>query len=308
VLVALRPAAWQVILASTALSLSLICCTAAGYWSGRVLPDGRAHASGGFDNPDGLAQASGGFNNVAYIDASHLEAYSSDLWVSRGIAGLTRTLMRHGYLPLLAEDLTTERLERAGLLISIAPAREFTAAERSNVRQFVAGGGTFICTVGAEEARASAPLLADFSFTVPRSPVPPGNEAREPEPLGWFQQFFGKASDNRYVQFYAGWPLDCTAPNNQEMIAWTDENSRRPIVISHSEQGGTVVVIGDTYFASNENLETADTVVPDNVRFWRWLLSHVVVGQKPWEPPPAAKAGAAKGGPADAKADDKDTP
>ncbi len=103
-----------------------------------------------------------------------------------------RTLMRQGYLPLLAPELTAERLERAGLLISIAPAREFSDRERSIVHQFVTGGGTFICMVGAEEARASAPLLAEFNFTVPRSPVPPGNEAREPEPLGFVEQVFGK--------------------------------------------------------------------------------------------------------------------
>jgi len=54
-------------------------------------------------------------NNIAYIDALAPDAYSSDLWSSRGIessdlwanygiAGLARTLMRDGYLPLLAPD------------------------------------------------------------------------------------------------------------------------------------------------------------------------------------------------------------
>ncbi len=68
-------------------------------------------------------------------------------------------------------------------------------------------------------------------------------------------------------------------------------------------------MIGDTHFASNENLETAESTIPDNIRFWRWLLSRVVAGQKPWNPPPAAgKAGPAKDSPAeDAKADDEDT-
>ena len=64
-------------LTPTILSVALICCTAAGYWSGRVLPDGRPRAPNRF-------------NNVAYIDASHLEAYSSDLWTNHGIAGLVR--------------------------------------------------------------------------------------------------------------------------------------------------------------------------------------------------------------------------
>ena len=98
-LLAGRPAGWQLMLTPAVMAVSLACCTSAGYWSGRVLPDGRA---------------AGGPNRVAYIDASHLEAYSSDPSANHGMAGLMRALMRHGYLPLMAPDLTPERLERSG--------------------------------------------------------------------------------------------------------------------------------------------------------------------------------------------------
>ena len=84
---------------------------------------------------------------------------------------------------MLAPDLTEERLERAGLLISIAPAKGFSPAERGAIKNFLSGGGTFVCMVGAEEARPSAPLLADLKFAVPPSPVPPGEDLREPAPL-----------------------------------------------------------------------------------------------------------------------------
>jgi hypothetical protein len=294
-LVALRPAAWQVMLTAAVMSVSLVSVTAAGFWSGQVLPDGRLHAPGG---P----------NNVAYIDASHIEAYSSDLGTSRGIAGLLRALMRQGYLPLLAPDLSTERLERAGLLISIGPAREFSFADREAVKRFVGAGGTLICTVGAEEARASAPLLADFNFAVPPSPVPPGRDGREPKPLGAFRQVFGKLSDNRYVQFYAAWPLECVAPSPQTWVVWSDGKNDQPVVVSHSDQGGSVVLIADTYFGSNENLETSENSLPDNIRFWRWLLSRVTVGQKPWNPPPGTgKASPAKGSPGKEESDEDDS-
>ncbi len=285
VLVALRPAAWQLIVTSTVMAISLTCCTALGRWSGEVLPDGRPHETKAF-------------NRVAYIDASHLEAYSSDFSTPHGIAGLLRTLMRDGYLPLLAPDLSPKRLQGAGLLISIAPAREFDAEDREAVNEFVAGGGTFICMAGAEEVRAVAPLLADFDFTVPPSPVPPGERTKEPEPLGAFQQIFGKQANGRYVQFFAGWPLECTADHPTIEIVWSDGQVERPVVVGHSDHGGSVVVIADTYFAANENLETSERVLPDNIRFWRWLLSNVVPGQKPWTPPPAAdreKSGSPQG-------------
>ncbi len=273
-LLAFRPAAWQVMSTSAVLAIALAGTTAAGYWSGRVLPDGRL-------------KTPGGFNNVAYIDASHVDAYSGDLWNRHGIAGLLRTLMRQGYLPLLTSDLTRERLERAGLLISIGPARRFSAEERDVVKNFVGNGGTLICMVGAEESKPSTSLLADFQFAVPHSPVAPSESVEESEPLGAFQQLFGEISNKRYVRFYAGWPVDCEAAGQDKQVVWSNGVIDRPIVVSQSEQGGTVVVIGDTRFACNDNLEDADVSIPDNIRFWHWLLSRAVRGQKPWNPPPA---------------------
>jgi hypothetical protein len=45
-----------------------------------------------------------------------------------------------------------------------------------------------------------------------------------------------------------------------------------------------VVVIGDTYLAVNDNLESdVNIILPDNVIFWRWLLTHVT-DQDDWVP------------------------
>ena len=148
-LVAVRPATWQLILTSSVMALSLACCTAVGYWSGEVLPDGRGRESRTA-------------NSIAYIDASHLDAYSDDPSSDRGITGLMRALMRHGCIPLLTSELTAERLQRASILVLVAPAQKLTAEERDVVKEFVAGGGTLICMVGAEEASASESMLSDF--------------------------------------------------------------------------------------------------------------------------------------------------
>jgi hypothetical protein len=270
-LLALRPAAWQLMLTSAAISASLLCCTAAGHWSGRVLPDGRSHPSGGF-------------NNVAYIDASHLEAYSSDSDTKLGIANLLRTLMRHNYLPLLAHDLTQERIERAGLLISIAPARGFSAAEREAVESCLGAGGTFICMVGAEQARAAAPLLAHFNFCVVPSPVPPGENVREPDPLG---AVFGRTVEGNWqARFYAAWGVESLDTEAQKMVYWNKDTREWFIAWSRAWAGGNVIVIGDTNFASNENFEMNGNVP---TRFWRWLLSRVTPGQKEWNPPPGTE-------------------
>ncbi len=150
----------QVALTSLVLAASLVFCTYKSDGMGRVLPSGQ----------DQLP------NRLAYIDTSHLEAFSDELWDDYGIAGFTRVLMRSGFLPLRLPELTAERLERAGLLVLMAPGRQFSAEELTTVRQFVEQGGTLICLVGAEQARASAALLKQFQFKVDPSPIKPGEE------------------------------------------------------------------------------------------------------------------------------------
>ena len=67
-LVALRPAAWQVMLTVDRPVVVV-----------GLLHGGR-HIGRAASCPTAACHTSRGFNNVAYIDASHLEAYSSDLW------------------------------------------------------------------------------------------------------------------------------------------------------------------------------------------------------------------------------------
>ena len=271
-LLAGRPAAWQVMLTSTVMVVSLACCTEVGYWTGRVLPDSHSITTAGV-------------NSIAYVDASHLEAYDSDSQANpkenHGISELMRTLMRQGYLPLLAPDLSPDRLAGCGLLISIAPAREFSWAERDAVKQFVSAGGTFLCLVGAEESRASESLLADFEFKVPHSPVPPGKSVDEPEPLG--AKLGRMDQSNWQYRFYAAWPVECNADGAQKWSVWTEGNNERAVIVSRSEGSGTVAVIGDTHFGSNENFRMGKDAA---IHFWRWLFSRIVPGQKEWNPPP----------------------
>ena len=173
--------------------------------------------------------------------------------------------------------------------------REFTAADRRTIQTFVAGGGALVCMIGAEQARPSAALLADFQFRIPPSPVPPGEEAVEPEPLSYKQGRI--AQSDRVYQFHAAWPIECKAAGATSWSVWNDGPHVRPIVISHADQGGPVVVIGDTHFAANENLEFAAPTIPDNSHFWRWLLNRVIARRES-QPPPAA-TGSGENGPAE---------
>ena len=67
-----------------------------------------------------------------------------------------------------------------------------------------------------------APLLADFHFKVPSSPVPPDENSREPEPIGC--GIYGRTPANELRgPFYAAWPVEATDGGNEKvekLVVW----------------------------------------------------------------------------------------
>ena len=179
-LLLLRPQPWQLFGSSLLVLAALLVCQRVSEDTSRIIPDGTLIQSPTL--PIG--------NRVAYIDASHVEPFNQMDWVFHAIDGLQLTLMRNGYMPLFAPEITRERLERCGMLITIAPARRFSSREREVVADFVRSGGILICTVGAEESSASAVLLNQFGLQVPNSPVPTTGSWEEPEPMGHIRSLY----------------------------------------------------------------------------------------------------------------------
>ena len=342
-----RPDRLRVALVALALGYSLVVCTRVSQKACLVCPDGRPPSGEAgacamrllpelTGNPLlALArpgrEADGGYtwpNRLAYIDASHVEAY--DGWSERpdGTMGLSLTLMRSGYLTLRLGELTAERLKRAGLVVSVAPARELTEAEREAVGQFVTEGGIFILTVGYEESGPSQSLLSDFGFhfggastehflwraaqltarltsrvsadafhfggmpawtlvpfAVADGPCMP---VGDPVPMGHFKSdYINPKGYMRYVRFQAAWPIGCTDPT-AEVIA-LGRDGALPVILVRKVGEGKFVLIGDTGFAMNKNLENEHGEPFDgmyeNAEFWRWFLTHLR-DEAEWVPPP----------------------
>jgi len=263
--------------------------------SSEAVPDGQLIAG---DEPARRSR-------LAYIGASNLEAFSDADWGLDGINGLALALMRQGYLALALPDLDSQHLERAALLVTIAPARPFTRRERERIVRFVTRGGVWICAAGAEDVAGSRALLAEFGMQVPASPVPAAKVVREPEPMGRFRATYGATGLGAQpgVRFHAGWPVVAKPPAE----IWVTGNRGQPIVLARRAGRGTVVLIGDTGFALNKNLEYINGEPLDgqyeNALFWRWLLERVGGGQPsaprgPGEKTAAVTGSAATPGPA----------
>jgi hypothetical protein len=259
----------MIVASAFALSLSTVICAAINERISRVIPDG------GANTPNGLA----------YIDTSHLSAAAEESWRPEGTMGLAMTLLRDGYLTLTLPDFDLERIRRAGIVVTVSPNRPFSASERAAVREFVEDGGIFICTTGYDQRFGSESLMADFGFGFGERGDP-----RPPQPWGHFKSpYLDLGGSFAYVRFHAGWPIYCTDASAR-IISYGPGNT--PVILMRRMGQGKFVMIGDSGFAMNKNLEHEGGEpfegMRENADFWRWLLT-VLTDQPAWMPTPATK-------------------
>jgi len=289
-----QPSTSRIAAVALPLAASLAVCTTVTHRNWEVRPDG-SHKSP---------------NSVAYIDGGHLNNYSPESWREDGLGGLHLTLMRHGCLPLVLNELTPERLlneapagttddsggrvrnasatPRVWLLVVVAPARQYSPAECQVVEDYVRSGGTLIYIVGYDQGGPSQRLLSILGFRVGASAPVGEGQANALRPLGYFKSpFFDGGDYFAYVRFHAAWPVVCDDP---QALVVTQHQPGVPVIVVRRVGKGLVAVIGDTCFAMNMNLEHEDGSpfegLRENAVFWRWFLA--LLRDRPqemWYPP-----------------------
>jgi hypothetical protein len=211
-----------------------------------------------------------------------MPGFASESWRDNGVGGLSLTLMRNDYVTLNLREFTKERLSRAGLLICAAPGRVYSRQELAMAKDYVTEGGLLIITSGYEYHRGARALLDTFGFDVGS----PFQSALEPRALGHFKSPYLQENNKRvFVRFFAAWPVFGRSPDTQILAYGVDD---LPVAAWRPFGQGKVVVIGDSEFITNKNLEYENGQpfegLRENADFWRWLLSWLR-GQDMWVPP-----------------------
>ena len=120
--------------------------------------------------------------SIAYIDYTHGERFSLDIYSEDSVDGLSINLQRNGYLSLILKEFSEESINRAKILVLIAPTQKITRKDVNIIKNFMSEGGLVILSVGYKEKEASKYLLNEFGLdisNVPLGPVPYGEKNPE---------------------------------------------------------------------------------------------------------------------------------
>jgi hypothetical protein len=193
---------------------------------------------------------------LAVLDVSHGGHHTLRAWRDHSVGGLQLNLARDGYFLVTRDRFPFQDLEGgAKLLLVLAPTRAYTSGEIAAVEDFVTNGGTVIVSVGFEELQGSRALLGRFGLDI--ADVPLGNVPIRVE------------GDTLDVDVREGWPVryDESAPTEVLLSVWD-----YPVAVRRAVGRGEIVVIGDTYFFHDRNLETRDEYFAGNVSFLQRLI------------------------------------
>jgi hypothetical protein len=190
---------------------------------------------------------------VAYVDISHCERVPMEGWRRGGLTGLHLNLQREGYLTFALHEFDRACVENASLLVAAAPAKPFSKDEISLLDRFVRRGGRLLLCVGYEERTAALGLLSHFGFSVDSTPL--GN-------------FDVTVADSLVASFVEAWPVHDESGGGEYIAKY----EQYPLIVYRPVGEGGVMLIGDSCFFQNENLEHDNHPHHESIEFLGYLV------------------------------------
>jgi hypothetical protein len=194
--------------------------------------------------------------DIAWIDHTHLNRFDLDGYTSGSIDGLSVNLIRNGYMPLILEyDKDFEQITSGKVAIIIAPSRGYTSEETKKLKNFVENGGLLMISAGYDSEKPLRPLFDALDINVRN--IPMGSPPWIVETHGQSAGIVSEENLRNYwhkPKFMDAYPV--TAEGNHTSIASMKYGGSDYDLIIIKEIGrGKAVLIGDSRFLLNENLE-----------------------------------------------------
>jgi len=201
--------------------------------------------------------------DIAWIDHTHLNRFDLDGYTSGSIDGLCVNLIRNGYMPLILDyNNDFDKIMRGKVAIIIAPSRGYTSGEAQMLKNFVENGGLLMISAGYDSEKPLRSLFDLLDINVLNIPL--GSPPWIVETHGQSAGVVSEENLRTYwhkPKFMDVYPVKAEG-NHTSITSMKYEGSDYDLMITKEIGRGKVVLIGDSRFLLNENLEYL-TLGPD---------------------------------------------
>ncbi len=199
--------------------------------------------------------------SIVYIDLSHgerinLNSFSSDYHIN----GLNVNLARNNLSSFLLDSFSKQKISKSKGLILIAPTEKFTEDENQFIEKYIYDGGLVILCTGFQEKNAVEGLLDKFDLDILNIP------------FGSFPWDSNK-DDPGFVDV---WPIKIENDNQTwSFYEYTEKNVTYHFVVFKKYGSGGFLLIGDSQFLINKNLESNSNYHLGNINFLRNIIKEI---------------------------------
>jgi len=197
----------------------------------------------------------------ALIDLSHVERVDQLTWYDDCVGGLELSLGRNEYCAMIMREFSKPLVMDSRLLIVIAPAKSFSGEELETIDSFVTSGGVLILSTGYEEKDASESLFDLFGVSVHNIPL----------------AHFDIEQYGQTVHVSEGWPLEVSAAGATPILQ--HPGSPDPVMVYVPRGKGGALIIGDSQFLLNSNLESLEEWHLGNILFLKEIFERLKAGE-----------------------------
>lgn len=162
-------------------------------------------------------------------------------------------------LPVTINEWDQEIVDAAGYMVLSAPRKPISFSERREIKKFMKRGGTVILACGYQDYKHCRSFLKPFKVEIGSTP------------LG---RTFDSVALGQNVSFLSSWPLKVDNPD-AKIICTAGKDKTKALMVSIPVGTGQLIVIGDSEFLHNRNLEGHESYDPNNTRFIKTLLDYV---------------------------------
>lgn len=192
---------------------------------------------------------------AALIDFSHQPYLSKHGSMDEGMYGLNLNLLRYGMMPVTQNTWNGDLVDAAAVVFLVTPQQPISAARQRALTAFMERGGAVILTCGYKHYSNCKDLLDALGLGI------------ESTPLG---RFFDRPAFGRPIQFFSAWPIRVDHPDASVICAY----DQWPVIVDVPVGAGHLVLIGDSEFLHNKNLESLERYALPNIEFLRNLLDY----------------------------------
>jgi hypothetical protein len=201
---------------------------------------------------------------IVSIDVSHVERFAQEPFTDESINGLIVNLQRNNYLPILLREFSYNTIRASKILVCNAPTAAFTGDQVAFLNQYMKNGGSIVIATGYDDKDASLPLLQQLNVNI------------EPIPLGPVPYVEGNTTTyQNEPRFVDSWPLSFPQSQTTFYYNFTWDDMTYHLVIFEKYGAGGLLVIGDSQFLLDKNIESIYDYWPGNIIFLKHLINEL---------------------------------